>query len=97
MHNAVFTSLGMDAQYGALDVVASDFPRILEELRTSDYVGLSVTMPHKEMVMTALDRIDDDARLVRAANTVVREADGSLVGYNTDGVDRKSTRLNSSH
>ena len=47
MHNAVFTSLGMDAQYGALDVVASDFPRILEELRTSDYVGLSVTMPHK--------------------------------------------------
>ncbi|MFQ5673640.1 MAG: shikimate dehydrogenase [Nitrospinales bacterium] len=45
--------------------------------------GLSVTMPHKEKIMSLLDRIDPTAKAIGAVNTVVREADG-WAGYNTD-------------
>jgi len=45
--------------------------------------GLSVTMPHKEKIISLLDRIDPTAESIGAVNTVVREA-GGWAGYNTD-------------
>lgn len=44
----------------------------------------SVTMPHKEAVATAVDRLTDDARLLGAVNCVIRDGD-RLTGHNTDG------------
>ena len=41
-------------------------------------------MPHKEALLTRVDRLDESARLCGAVNTVAME-DGRLVGYNTDG------------
>ena len=86
IHNAAFEAHGDDWVYAAFEVDPAHAATAIDAMRVLGISGLSVTMPHKEMVMTALDRVDDEARLVRAANTVVREADGSLVGYNTDGV-----------
>lgn len=46
--------------------------------------GLSVTMPHKQDVIGALDRLSPDAAALRAVNCVA--CDGAeLVGHNTDG------------
>jgi shikimate dehydrogenase len=41
-------------------------------------------MPHKQAAMALLDRIDAVASRIGAVNTVVRERDGTLTGYNTD-------------
>ena len=46
--------------------------------------ALNVTIPYKETVIPYLDRISDEAKRIGSVNTIVREADGSLSGYNTD-------------
>jgi len=43
-----------------------------------------VTMPHKQAIMPLLDRLEPLTKRVGAVNTVVRAADGKLVGRNTD-------------
>ena len=53
-------------------------------LRERAFEGINVTIPYKQAVIPYLDRIDPSASAVGAVNTVVREADGTLSGYNTD-------------
>jgi Shikimate 5-dehydrogenase len=60
-------------------------PDELEDfLLRGDWDGLNVTIPYKKAVMPHLDRIADEARRIGSVNTIVKEADGSLSGYNTD-------------
>ena len=46
--------------------------------------ALNVTIPYKEKVIPSLTRISDEARRIGSVNTIVKEQDGSLSGYNTD-------------
>ncbi|MBR2422389.1 MAG: shikimate kinase [Oscillospiraceae bacterium] len=49
-----------------------------------DYTGINVTIPYKKDVIPFLDELSPLARRMGAVNTVVRRADGSLYGHNTD-------------
>lgn len=52
-----------------------------------DLLGLNVTIPYKEKVITYLDKVDDVARTIGAVNTIkIEKIDGkrTLSGYNTD-------------
>lgn len=52
-----------------------------------DLIGLNVTIPYKEQVITFLDFIDEPATLIQAVNTIRIHRSGhhvSLHGYNTD-------------
>ena len=53
-------------------------------IRTGDFRGVNVTIPYKIAVMQYLDEISPEASRIGSVNTVVRTADGKLVGYNTD-------------
>ena len=53
-------------------------------LYARDFDAINVTIPYKKTVMPLLDRIVDEARRIGSVNTIVKEADGSLSGYNTD-------------
>jgi shikimate dehydrogenase len=62
----------------------------LEELvaflrRTPHARGCNLTLPHKIEIMPLLDRIDPLAARMGAVNTVVKQADGTLEGRNSDG------------
>ena len=46
--------------------------------------ALNVTIPNKETVIPCLSRISEEAKRIGSVNTIVKEADGSLSGYNTD-------------
>jgi len=48
-------------------------------------LGFNVTVPHKVSVMKYLDKVDDLAGEIGAVNTVLNK-DGTLSGYNTDGI-----------
>jgi shikimate dehydrogenase len=53
----------------------------------SDLVGLNVTIPFKEKVLSFLDEIDPEASIIGAVNTIRifrNEKGTSLKGYNTD-------------
>lgn len=46
--------------------------------------GFNVTIPYKVEIMQYLDEISDIAKRIGAVNTVVKRADGTLFGDNTD-------------
>ncbi len=85
LHNAAFAQLGIDWVYTAFDVFQGEAQSALDAMRTLHFGGLSVTMPHKEAVAGAVDSLDPAAAALRSVNTVVPQADGSLMGYSTDG------------
>ena len=53
-------------------------------LKHGGYDAFNVTIPYKKAVIPLLDRISPEAERIGAVNTVVRHADGTLEGYNTD-------------
>ncbi|EAT16773.1 shikimate dehydrogenase [Desulfuromonas acetoxidans] len=85
MQNAAFTALGLDAVYVPFHVVPNDLEDAVAGLKALQVQGVNVTVPHKEMVCAFMDRLDDEAALIGAVNTVVREG-SEFVGYNTDGL-----------
>ncbi len=60
-------------------------PHELEEfLLHGDLAGMNVTIPYKKTVMPYCTALTDIARRIGSVNTLVRRADGSLLGDNTD-------------
>lgn len=53
-------------------------------LLDNDLTGLNVTMPYKKDVIPYCSELSEQARKLGAVNTIVRRADGSLIGHNTD-------------
>jgi shikimate dehydrogenase len=89
IHNTAFIALGMDWVYVPLPVPPGSVPAALEGLPALGFVGANVTMPYKTEVAGLVEALSDDARRLRAVNTIVIGPDGP-VGHNTDapGFDR---------
>ena len=85
IHNFWLGKLGIDAEYRACHVRPDELADYFA-LRRADghWRGCNITMPHKQAAMPLLDAIDPEAERIGAVNTVVREGDGRLIGYNTD-------------
>jgi shikimate dehydrogenase len=72
IHNAGFRAAGLTGwAYGAHEVDEAALPAFVAGLGT-DWAGLSLTMPLKHAALTIADEITDTARLLGAANTLVR-------------------------
>ncbi|HEU5102416.1 MAG TPA: shikimate dehydrogenase [Roseiflexaceae bacterium] len=84
LHNAAFAQLGLRARYELWPTPVSELPARVESLRAPHILGANVTLPHKIAVLELLDRLDPAVEAIGAANTIIREADGSLTGANTD-------------
>jgi shikimate dehydrogenase len=85
IHSFWLGKLGIDAAYRACHVRPEELEDYLARRRgDAEWRGCNVTMPHKQAVMPLLDAIDPEAAAIGAVNTVVHEAGGRLVGYNTD-------------
>jgi shikimate dehydrogenase len=84
LHNAAFSALDLDWVYVAFEVVAVDLAAALAGVRALGIDGLSVTMPHKAAVFSAVDRSSPVASRLGAVNTVVRRGQ-VLEGHSTDG------------
>jgi shikimate dehydrogenase len=84
LHNAAFAAVGLDWVYVALEVRPGEVIAALQGVRALGFEGLSITMPHKETVALAVDRLTPVAERLGAANTVVRRG-RDLVGDSTDG------------
>ncbi len=60
-------------------------PQELEEfLKHGDFTGLNITIPYKKDVIAYCAELTPTAQKLGAVNTLVRSADGSLMGHNTD-------------
>ena len=60
-------------------------PEEIEDfLKNGDFTGLNVTIPYKKAVIPYLAELSPNAKKLGAVNTIVRRADGTLFGHNTD-------------
>jgi shikimate dehydrogenase len=81
--NAALQSAGVPIRYEALDVEPGDLRETLRGLVDEGAAG-NVTIPHKEAVAAACDRLTPLADRVGAVNTFWVDDSGDLVGDNTD-------------
>lgn len=84
IHNLAFEFHGLDYTYMAFRVEKNQLEKAVEGLRSLDATGFNVTMPYKELILSYLDEITEEARLCNAVNTVYNN-NGKLIGHNTDG------------
>ncbi|GAA3831440.1 shikimate dehydrogenase [Nocardioides panacisoli] len=75
LHRAGYVAAGLDWSYDAQRVPAGGLEAFLGTLG-ADWRGLSLTMPLKREAMPLASAVTDRARLVGAANTLVRVDDG---------------------
>lgn len=70
MHNAAFAALGMtDWRYDAMSIPPDILRYGIREPQNHGYIGINVTVPHKEAVMQYV-RPDEKARAIGAVNTI---------------------------
>ncbi|HEX2988044.1 MAG TPA: hypothetical protein VHS06_07740 [Chloroflexota bacterium] len=87
IHQPALDTLGITARYERLRVAPEGLRSFVEGLRGGGWLGVNVTVPHKEAVVPLLDALDTEAEAIGAVNTIVA-TDATLVGYNTDARDR---------
>ena len=80
---AAFNHYGLGVRYLAWETPPEGLAEEVAKLRSGDFIGANVTIPHKESVMALLDEIDPLAQAIGAVNTIVKSG-GRLVGHNTD-------------
>ena len=83
MQQAAFDELGIDARYELWDKPPIELADAVGDLRTDEFLGANVTIPHKERVVPMVDRLTEEASATGAVNTITREGK-RLVGHNTD-------------
>ena len=84
--NKVFHALNMEAVYLPFDVDEARLADFVQALKACDRVmGANVTVPYKVKIIDYLDDIDEQAKRIKAVNTIIRTREGRLRGTNTDG------------
>lgn len=84
MMRAALRAAQLEASYEAREISRERMPAALAELHDEGIAGLNVTLPYKEVALAAAVEATERARAIRAANTLVRLANGWLAD-NTDG------------
>lgn len=87
IHAAFAAQTGQHLTYEAIDVAPAQLAETLQRLPAEGYRGVSVTVPHKEVVWAYAQQngqLTERASLAGAVNTLAWRDDG-LLGDNTDG------------
>ena len=85
LHGYWLRRYGIKGHYVPIDLAQSDLAAALAFLPRLGFVGLNVTIPHKETVLALADVVTDRAALIGAANTLIFRKDGKIHADNTDG------------
>jgi shikimate dehydrogenase len=83
LHNAGFAALGIDAVFVALPVEPARLADAVRGLAATGALGASVTVPHKEAVLSLCDELASPADRIGAVNCLVFDR-GRVIGHNTD-------------
>lgn len=86
VQNAGYEAAGCNMLYFYTEAGVDRLPEIVRAVRAlPSFAGCAVTKPCKVAVMQYLDGYDPLCRKMGSSNTVVKTADGRLIGCNTDG------------
>lgn len=85
LHGHWLRRYGINGHYVPMDVAPQDLAETLRMLPRLGFVGINVTIPHKEAILQLADVVTDRAALIGAANTLIFRKDGKIHADNTDG------------
>ena len=87
IQNAAWRALGEDSAFVnvAFRVAPSNLATAVFGARSLGFLGLMVTIPHKEAVISLCDELHPSARLLGAANLLHFRDDGKIIGHSSDG------------
>jgi pentafunctional AROM polypeptide len=93
MHNSGFEHCLLPHHYDLYET--TDIKQVSDIIARPDFGGSSVTIPLKQEVVPLMDELSPSAAKIGAVNTVVKTANGRLIGHNTDwvGIARPLLRL----
>jgi shikimate dehydrogenase len=83
LHTHWLEEHNIDGAYVPLKIARESFAFALRGLRLAEFVGVNVTVPHKEAAFALAAHIDDAARAAGAVNLLIFR-DGHIEGRNTD-------------
>ena len=76
----IHSKLG-DYEYELKEIPKDD----LEDfIKNGDWDGLNVTIPYKKSVIPFCESLSEEARAIGSVNTLVKDSEGKITGYNTD-------------
>lgn len=85
IHAAFARQSGQDLTYEAILAPLDGFAAMVANFRAEGGKGLNVTVPFKVEAWQLATRLTERAHLAQAVNTLKFEADGAILGDNTDG------------
>ena len=84
MHNAAYEEMGLDWCYIGIPCDTKNLEKVTTTLRLIDCKGLNVTIPHKQEVLKACNKLTSIANDIQAVNTLIPESNNQWIGANTD-------------
>jgi shikimate dehydrogenase len=85
IHTVFARQTGQRLTYELIDAEPAAFETAVRSFAAAGGKGLNVTVPHKEAAFALCSRASEAATAAGAVNTI-SIADGTLSGYNTDGI-----------
>ncbi|TMM52599.1 shikimate dehydrogenase [Sulfitobacter sabulilitoris] len=85
LHGHWLKTHGLPGYYIPMDVSSDNLRQVITTLPKMGFVGVNITIPHKEAVLGLADIVTDRATLIGAANTLIFRKDGKIQADNTDG------------
>ena len=86
MQQAALDAAGIRARYIRIQAAPEEFGEVVRLLRERGFTGANVTVPHKQAACSLCNDTDALSRVTGSVNTLVFQKDGSVSGFNTDGV-----------
>lgn len=83
LHGFWLEQYGINGSYEAIAVSESDFPLFIKSLKSGNFSGGNITIPHKETAFNLINNKDEAAISIGAVNTVWLEQ-GKIFASNTD-------------
>ncbi len=85
MFDAVYVHYGLNWQFWKCDIgSAEDLPTAIRGAKALGFSGFCITVPYKIASIPSLDAVDEDVRVIGAANYVTFD-NGRIIGHNNDG------------
>jgi shikimate dehydrogenase len=84
MQNAAFQAARLPYNYIAIEVKPEELAPTLQKLVQLGFLGLNITLPHKQSVLSYINEVSDHASFLGGVNTISIRNE-KLFGYNTDG------------
>lgn len=85
LHNHWLRRYGIKGHYIPMNIASGDLEEAITTLPKLGFVGINVTIPHKEHILSVADLVSDRAAVMGSANTLIFRGDGKVHADNTDG------------